>query len=1367
MSKAVKAVGNAISGVVKGVVKAVTSVVRAVVDVVASVINFVAQPFMGMLGGMPDVPSAGAEAQRQQGVLIQRRGGNNNIPVVYGFRKVGGIVTFAETGSTNNQYMWVAYVLSEGPIEGLYELFLDDNQLPNDVIGNLNAGRTVDLATGKYNGRVKLQFFNGTYFSTPTSSTVGTSSICSAAPSWKTSMVYNGLAVVFARYEWKQIVTQADSDNNPFGGDIPQIQASILGRKVGSLLVANPSSTNYASTSERYSTNPAEILLDYLRNPRYGKGLVNDDIDWDSFKRAANKCNQVVTYINGITGNILSCNHVLDTGQTIFANVKTLLMGFRAYMPYIQGKYKLRIEDAGNDNDILSGVATIVATFNKDNIQGNVTYTGIERSNKYNQVVITYVDPDQKWSTQQVVYPESESERQTYISADGGRENKLDATFPTLTNYAMAKDMARLLFNKSRFQESCSLTVSSQAMELEPGDNIYIQNNLLNFTTTPWRIITATLNDDMTYDLGCVRNPDTIYPHTRYGEEDIVLPVYVPRGATIYFPTPSGSPPIGLVPPVTAPINGTTDNSTTNPPPSTPGNPVVVTGNTFTVTIASPAVFTKSNHGFIGNGREELTLSTTGALPTGLNTSTKYYVMATGLTANTFRVSLIPGGSVAVNTSGTQSGTHTYSATTFSGSITQPVQPPVAVPARLEDYIDITRITYAVNNGFVNATLFFNQPRNPNYAGVDFWYTRGAANTTAYYETLLNTNRPGAGNQITQVFPNLYKSSTPYTVLARVRYTSGEVSTFRTRVSLDVGRAIDTDNPQDGFELVTTGWTPNTTPPSNPRDTKFVKQLDNLQAFTVYASGVPATPRQIRFKVTQLTDAYDVNFNVDGVNVYHKPSSASQWTKTTYLFDSTYVPGPSALTEFLFTGDLGLPTYPTAPGASDDYDFILRFRYRDGTESTKQVKINNVNVEYQSGSNVNIITSLPIDGDAENLTLVDPATAADNREITVTFTSLFAFKDSADQQTKLSCIFTPPAATNQGSFWGLRIFYRPVTPGAAPAFNSIDVLQTNMVKFSSSEWRAFLPLAFDQEYQIVLVPLVRYPSGTLTKTLAYNAWFGQGAVHNRDTQTTGSNAYPSGGNWLTKLNLKAIKTTDMSGIEGTAFPATDPLVKVISWKLIQTNSGVVTSNANAHYYELEFDKAHISNYDKLIVYRRSFASGKNIAPNSRYNGLGRFERLEIVAGTNATTLANGNILVNLRIPTQWQEFNTYYPDAGSPPTTTGGQTFISSSMTTNVWGAQTYGTLWTNEFYLCVRSGATPAESAKMTKCQPLFGGSLLAEVSSTLPHESVDTAQYNTTIVGWQRRLTEARSRLADANYKPGGASYTAPAVRRGSSIV
>jgi hypothetical protein len=261
----------------------------------------------------------------------------------------------------------------------------------------------------------------------------------------------------------------------------------------------------------------------------------------------------VVTYVNGITGSILTANHVLDTGQSIFANVKTLLMGFRAYMPYVQGKYKLKIEDACNDTDILSGVATIVNTFTRDDIQGNITYTGIERSSKYNQVVVTYVDPDNKWTNQQVIYPETEAERQTYITIDGGRENKLEATFPSITNYAIAKDMARLLFNKSRFQESCSLTVTSEAMEFEPGDKIRIQSTLLNFGTTPWRIITIQLNDNMSYTLSCVRNPDTIYPHARFGEEDVVIPPYIPRGSTIYYPGVASGQPIGLVPPVTAP----------------------------------------------------------------------------------------------------------------------------------------------------------------------------------------------------------------------------------------------------------------------------------------------------------------------------------------------------------------------------------------------------------------------------------------------------------------------------------------------------------------------------------------------------------------------------------------------------------------------------------------------------------------------------------------------------------------------------------------------------------------------------------------------------------------------------------------------
>jgi hypothetical protein len=77
---------------------------------------------------------------------------------------------------------------------------------------------------------------------------------------------------------------------------------------------------------------------------------------------------------------------------------------------------------------------------------------------------------------------------------------------------------------------------------------------------------------------------------------------------------------------------------------------------TFTVTLASPGVFTLNNHGFTAGS--PIYFTTDGALPTGLTASTVYYVIAGGLTTNTFEVAATAGGT-AINTSGSQSGTHT------------------------------------------------------------------------------------------------------------------------------------------------------------------------------------------------------------------------------------------------------------------------------------------------------------------------------------------------------------------------------------------------------------------------------------------------------------------------------------------------------------------------------------------------------------------------------------------------------------------------------------------------------------------------------------------------------------------------------------
>ena len=89
-----------------------------------------------------------------------------------------------------------------------------------------------------------------------------------------------------------------------------------------------------------------------------------------------------------------------------------------------------------------------------------------------------------------------------------------------------------------------------------------------------------------------------------------------------------------------------------------------LTPSVFTITIATPAVITKTAHGLTHSQRVRFT--TTGALPTGITTGVDYIV--TVLTVNTFVISTTPQNAFAgiyVATSGTQSGTHSYTNTLY------------------------------------------------------------------------------------------------------------------------------------------------------------------------------------------------------------------------------------------------------------------------------------------------------------------------------------------------------------------------------------------------------------------------------------------------------------------------------------------------------------------------------------------------------------------------------------------------------------------------------------------------------------------------------------------------------------------------------
>ena len=73
--------------------------------------------------------------------------------------------------------------------------------------------------------------------------------------------------------------------------------------------------SDYAALSKSYNANPANCILDYLMNPRYGAGIPKEQINASSFWIAAVKYDQTVTYNNTYTGKALTCNAVIDTIQ--------------------------------------------------------------------------------------------------------------------------------------------------------------------------------------------------------------------------------------------------------------------------------------------------------------------------------------------------------------------------------------------------------------------------------------------------------------------------------------------------------------------------------------------------------------------------------------------------------------------------------------------------------------------------------------------------------------------------------------------------------------------------------------------------------------------------------------------------------------------------------------------------------------------------------------------------------------------------------------------------------------------------------------------------------------------------------------------
>jgi hypothetical protein len=500
--------------------------------IVSAIIQFVITTAISyIISPKPKAPRQSSQDEAK-GTLVNKDSNNNPIPVVYGKRQVGLTRVFVESSGSDNQYLYVAGVLCEGGgagITAIDEVYVDDKLVTFD--GSLTNGTLRGVSSSDTNfykngeSLISIQGFFGL-------DNQSASSLLDETTNWTSDHKLSGLAYVALRFKWNQ---------DAFSG-LPEVRVTVRGKKIydprlDSTKGGSGSHRQDDSTTWAYSANSSLVLLDYLRNSRYGKGLPNDafETNYDSFKTSANTCDTQVTPYSGATSdiNLFETNAVIDSEKKVLENVRELLVPMRAIFNYTQGKYKVIIEGTGSSQLLLT----------KDNVVSEVKLQGESKSEKYNRVIGTFTNPEKDYQSDTVSYPpfddsalDPADQHATMLSDDNN--TLLERSFDMLqvTSPYQAEEICENILKRSRNNLKAEVTVTSEALNLSIGDIVTATYDTAGFSAKPFRVMSLAINSDSTVTLGLEEHQDNFYTWEEKGEAPTIADTILPNPFSVSAP---------------------------------------------------------------------------------------------------------------------------------------------------------------------------------------------------------------------------------------------------------------------------------------------------------------------------------------------------------------------------------------------------------------------------------------------------------------------------------------------------------------------------------------------------------------------------------------------------------------------------------------------------------------------------------------------------------------------------------------------------------------------------------------------------------------------------------------------------------------
>ena len=446
--------------------------------------------------GVYEKPASQA-GQRDPGVKIQLPPATDNkVPRLYG-RNFTGSIIFDAAISNQNKTMTYAMVISEynaGDTWTINDIYRDDARLL--FSGATVTGAEDPNATSATNisGKIRCRVWAGGSAGAKQIFPVGESlNAYDVMPNWTSTNSMDDL--VFAVFEMDY-----DSENG----------LTALG------------AITYDLTNSL--TNPANVLLDYLRNDRYGAGLSNTFIDTSSFDNWYTLSSQLVNYTD--TANVTQqharyqIDGAISTFNTVKENINKICLSGGAFFTYNNklGKFGV-VPSAAVSNAYIANAFV----FNDDNIVSSISIGSTELFSLYNAIEVEYPSVNQRDQTD-VYYAELDPG----VLNPNEPYNKLDYRLEMVNDGSRVAQLANIDLNQSRFNTVLTFTADFSAMQVDVGDVVKINSELYGYVDRLFRVMRVTEKEDaegvITVDLTLLEYSSSVYDDL-IGIEDLPKPV--------------------------------------------------------------------------------------------------------------------------------------------------------------------------------------------------------------------------------------------------------------------------------------------------------------------------------------------------------------------------------------------------------------------------------------------------------------------------------------------------------------------------------------------------------------------------------------------------------------------------------------------------------------------------------------------------------------------------------------------------------------------------------------------------------------------------------------------------------------------------